>query len=350
MVNNAEPTSAARWLGRHCWSGISVSQRLMATSPARSGRDVVKAKASTAKGELSTGLKFATAGLGGIFGWWCVHPLNTCSVQMNLLGASGRPLPAFHTFVSQLVRERGFLSLYDGIGAGTVRQIFYATSRFGLFEVLRDAMSAVASPETREVTPTVRLCAGLSSGALAAVISCPAEVTLIRMSNDSSLPAAERRNYTSISNAAIRILKEEGVLAFWSGVVPFAQRAMLVGACQVGTFDQGKQFYAKQMPERAPLGSTLNVFCAAMTSGLLYATVTMPFESAKNRLASQKPDPATGEMRYKSTFQTIRSVARKEGVLALWNGFPAYYLRCGGHTTTMFMFVEWLRSGLVKMV
>ncbi len=115
----------------------------------------------------------------------------------------------------------------------------------------------------------------------------------------------------------------------------------------MGTFDQGKQFYARQLGDLAPLGSTSNVFCAAMTSGLFYSTVTMPFESAKNRMATQTPDPETGEVLYKSVLQTIRRVAGKEGVLALWNGFPAYYLRCGGHTMTMFVFVQWLRQGLM---
>ena len=36
---------------------------------------------------------------------------------------------------------------------------------------------------------------GAVSGGMAAFISCPAEVSLVRMANDNSLPAAERRNY-----------------------------------------------------------------------------------------------------------------------------------------------------------
>ena len=48
----------------------------------------------------------------------------------------------------------------------------------------------------------VRLGAGLSSGVLAAIVSCPAEVTLIRMSNDASMPASERRNYKHIGDDA----------------------------------------------------------------------------------------------------------------------------------------------------
>ena len=53
------------------------------------------------------------------------------------------------------------------------------------------------------------------------------------------------------------------------------------------------------------------------------------------------------ELMYKSTLDTITKVVKGEGVLALWNGFLPYYLRCGGHTTSMFVIVEWLRSSVV---
>ncbi len=72
-----------------------------------------------------------------------------------------------------------------------------------------------------------------------------------------------------------------------------------------------------------------------MTSGFLYAVITMPFETAKNRMAFQKPDPVTGVMPYRSAMQTITSIASKEGLLRLWAGFPPYYLRCGGHTVVI---------------
>lgn len=63
------------------------------------------------------------------------------------------------------------------------------------------------------------------------------------MANDSTLPAAERRNYTSVVNAGKRIAGEEGIAAFWRGSTPFVQRAMLVGVTQVGTLDQFKETY-----------------------------------------------------------------------------------------------------------
>lgn len=42
-----------------------------------------------------------------------------------------------------MVKESGLMSLYDGLGAGIWRQVFYATSRFGLFETFRDKLHEI---------------------------------------------------------------------------------------------------------------------------------------------------------------------------------------------------------------
>lgn len=295
--------------------------------------------------EPSTAVKFGTAGLGGCMAWLMIHPANTMAVRMNLEGAAnpGKKLPGFVSFIGAQVREKGIASAYSGLGAGMLRQVFYATSRFGLFEVYRDMLKATGTFSPKgEVNGTDRLLAGLGSGACAAFISCPAEVSLVRMSTDTQLPPESRRNYKNVADAASRIIKEEGISTFWRGSAPFVQRAMLVGVCQVGTLDQGKEIYERKLGIMR--GTYMNVFCAAMTSGLLYSLITMPFESCKNRMAFQKPDPNTGKLMYTSTVQTMKSVAAKEGVLSLWNGFFPYYTRCGGHTVLMFVFVDMLRN------
>ena len=330
-------------------------------------------------------VNFATSGLGGMMGWVVIHPVNTLAVRMNLANASGNAgnLTVL-AYVNQVVKSGGLWSLYDGLPAGLMKQVFYSTSRFGLFEVMRD--------EAAKYRPTdiwSRLGVGVVSGGCAAVISCPAEVTLVRMTNDASLPVAARRNYRGVLDAFYRILKEEGVKTFFSGSGPFVNRAMLVGAVQVGTYDEFRSIYRRKLGIVDPL---VNVLCASFTSGMIYSIVTNPFETAKNRMVSplalfprstcvvcvntepcllpprppprdtpcasphiapspvtvrqafQKPDAVTGIKPYRSTVQTITDIATKEGVLKLWAGFPPYYVRCGGHTVLMFLAVEWLRK------
>lgn len=54
---------------------------------------------------------------------------------MNLASMQGK-----HTSIMGIVRDQGFKSLYDGLGAGIARQVFYASSRLGLFDTCRDML------------------------------------------------------------------------------------------------------------------------------------------------------------------------------------------------------------------
>ena len=87
----------------------------------------------------------------------------------------------------------------------------------------------------------------------------------------------------------------------------------------MATYDQLKGMYSKM-----GLGSgLLNQFCSSMSAGLIYSLITMPLETAKNRMAFQTAD-AAGKLPYTSTVQTVTRVAATDGVLSLWNGFLPY--------------------------
>lgn len=240
--------------------------------------------------------------------------------------------------IKGMVAESGIMSVYDGLSAGVLRQVFYASARFGLFETGRDKLHEIRG----KTDFASRVGVGAITGGIAAFISCPMEVCVVRMSNDSNLPAAEKRNYKGVGDAFTRIVREEGVAAFWRGSTPFVQRAMMVGVFQVATLDQFKEMYASMLNQKK--NSIPNVFCAAMTSGLLYSIATMPLEASKNRMAAQKADPKTGKLPYTSTLQLMKAVTKKEGFLTLYNGFLPYYARCGGHTVSMFIIVQLLRD------
>jgi solute carrier family 25 oxoglutarate transporter 11 len=312
---------------------MSPSQFMLATSAAAKAPEAPKAADTKA---LSSTAIFATSGLGGCLGWAIVHPANTLAVRMSLASMGGKPFS-----FNGMIAESGWLSLYDGISAGLLRQVFYATSRFGLFETFRDKLH-----EYRGKTDfAARVGIGAVTGGMAAYISCPMEVAVVRMSNDSTLPKEDRRNYKGVFDTASRVVKEEGVAAFWRGSNPFVARAMMVGVFQVATLDQFKDIYAGLLDQRK--NSIPNVFCAAMTSGLIYATATMPLEATKNRMASQKADKA-GKLPYTGILQTLRKVSADEGFSSLYKGFLPYYMRCGGHTVCMFVIVQWLRDTMAS--
>lgn len=262
-------------------NGTQSHTSLLATAPA------------TAE-QLPKSVVFASSGLGGMLGWAVIHPFNTIAVRANLASASGKTFS-----LSEMLAKQGWMSVYDGLSAGVTRQIFYATSRFGLFETFKEKLHEIRG----KTDFASRVGVGAITGGIAAYISCPMEVAVVRMSNDSSLPEAERRNYKGVVDTVTRITKEEGISAFWRGSNPFVTRAMMVGVFQVATLDQFKELYCNWLGQKK--NSIPNVFCSAMTSGLIYSLATMPLEASKNRMASQKPDPKTGKLPYTGTFQTL---------------------------------------------
>lgn len=67
-----------------------------------------------------------------------IYKQHTKTVRMNLASMQGKS-----TTLPQIIRQNGFLSLYDGLGAGVARQVFYASSRLGLFDTCRDMLHEV---------------------------------------------------------------------------------------------------------------------------------------------------------------------------------------------------------------
>ena len=60
------------------------------------------------------------------------------TVRMSLASMQGKKFS-----MKTMIKENGLMSVYDGLTAGVSRQIFYATSRFGLFETCRDKLHEV---------------------------------------------------------------------------------------------------------------------------------------------------------------------------------------------------------------
>lgn len=112
------------------------------------------------------------------------------------------------------------------------------------------------------------------------MVGTPADLILIRMQTDSLLPAAERRNYTSVFNAAKRIPQEEGFFSLWKGGVPTMSRAMALNFGMFTTYEESKERLSKIMP-----GNKWGVFIlSGILAGSVAATFSLPFDNAKTKL------------------------------------------------------------------
>lgn len=80
--------------------------------------------------------------------------------------------------------------------------------------------------------------AGLTAGGLGALVGSPADLSLIRMQSDSTLPPEKRRNYKGVGDALMRIVKEEGPGGLFRGAGPTVVRAMSLNMGMLASNDQ----------------------------------------------------------------------------------------------------------------
>ena len=80
--------------------------------------------------------------------------------------------------------------------------------------------------------------AGLTAGGLGALVGSPADLSLIRMQSDSTLPKEQRRNYKGVGDALVRIVREDGVKGLFRGAGPTVVRAMSLNMGMLASNDQ----------------------------------------------------------------------------------------------------------------
>lgn len=147
------------------------------------------------------------------------------------------------SIAGQVIKESGVLGLYRGLSAGLLRQATYTTARLGIFNSLSDTLKK-RMPNGEPLPLYQKAGAGLAAGGLGALVGSPADLSLIRMQADSTLPADQRRNYKGVGDALSRIIREEGVGGLFRGAGPTVVRAMALNMGMLASNDQAKEMLA----------------------------------------------------------------------------------------------------------
>lgn len=101
--------------------------------------------------------------------------------------------------------------------------------------------------------------AGLAAGGLGALVGSPADLSLIRMQSDSTLPVAQRRNYRGVGDALVRIVKDDGVGGLFRGAGPTVVRAMALNMGMLASNDHVSTFLSSSCLFILPPGFLLDL-------------------------------------------------------------------------------------------
>lgn len=278
---------------------------------------------------------FVLGGISGMGATSIIQPIDMIKVRIQLLGEGGTKVANKNPFslASKVIAEEGFLSLYSGLSAALLRQATYTTARMGIFRTVSDALQGESKQPLSFAKKTV---AGLAAGGLGSVFGTPADVALIRMQADRTLPVDQRRNYKGVTDALVRITREEGINGLFRGNMPVVIRAMSLNVGMLTVYDQAKD--------------SLKPYCGARTddvakilSGFCASAFSLPFDFIKTRMQKQKALP-DGTLPYRNIGHCFARVAKEEGMGAFYRGFWTYYVRIAPHAMITLAILEQLKN------
>ncbi|KAF6173855.1 hypothetical protein GIB67_039806 [Kingdonia uniflora] len=183
-------------------------------------------------------------------------------------------------------------------------KLHYTTARLGSFTILTN--KAIAANDGKTLPLYHKALYGLTVGAIGMSVGSPADLALIRMQTDATLPLAQHRNYKNAFHALARISADEGVTALWKGVGPTIVRAMPLNMGILASYDQSVELFKDQLC----FGEASTVVGESAVSRFFAAACSLPFDYVKTHIQKMQPD-ATGKYPYKGsldcTMKTLKA-------------------------------------------
>ncbi|KAH0989135.1 hypothetical protein GBA52_000618 [Prunus armeniaca] len=285
---------------------------------------------------------FVEGGLASIVAGCSTHPLDLIKVRMQLQGESNsaaarapqpvhnlRPAFAFNSHSATLVGPT--TTAGPPARAGPISTL-YSTTRMGLYEALKVQW---ADPNTGNLPLTRKILAGLVAGGVGAAVGNPADVAMVRMQ-------AGGRDYKNVVDAITKMARSEGIVSLWRGSSLTVNRAMIVTASQLASYDQIKEAILDRHLMKDGLGTHVT---ASFAAGFVASVASNPIDVIKTRVMNMKVEPGQ-EPPYSGALDCALKTVRAEGPMALYKGFIPTISRQGPFTVVLFVTLEQLRKVL----
>jgi len=267
-----------------------------------------------------------------------IQPIDMVKVRIQLMSESGGNTSPF-AVSRDIMKEGGVKGFYKGLDSAILRQVVYGTMRLGLFYNISEDMKQKNGG--KNLSAGQKATASIIAGGVGSFIGTPADLCLVRMQADTTLPVEQRRNYTGVFNALQRIVAEEGVTALWSGAVPTMTRAISLNVAMMVSYETAKEKLVEKTGK--PATSFGIQIQASMLSAFCTAFFSLPFDNIKTKMQKQKPLP-DGTMPYKGMPDCFAKSLAREGVTGFWAGLPTYYFRVGPHAVITLLSLEVYRK------
>lgn len=278
---------------------------------------------------MSDNVAHALAGAGGgIVATVVTYPLNTISMRQQVARKNSDVTESSIIAAKKTIEKEGIKGLYSGLKTAVFGMAVTNGVYYYWYELTKSALSKAKN--SNAITVGESLVAGAAAGAATVMVTNPIWLVNTRMTvKDGETDTKKTRSATEV---VLKILKEDGPLAFWQGTVA-ALILVINPMIQYSVFENLK----KRLEKIKTLGN-LDIFMLGAISKLAATSITYPYITIKSRMQLKKSEDESE--RYNSLMDGFRKVVAREGVAGLYKGIHSKLLQSVLTASFLFMMKE----------
>ncbi|XP_062102484.1 folate transporter 1, chloroplastic isoform X2 [Humulus lupulus] len=273
----------------------------------------------------------ATAGaVAGFATVAAMHPLDVVRTRFQVNDGRVTNLPTYKSTVHAvftITRLEGLRGLYAGFSPAVIG----STISWGLYFFFYDrAKQRYSRHREGKLSPGLHLVSAAEAGGL--VCLCTNPIWLVKTRLQLQNPLHQTRPYSGIYDALRTIMREEGWMALYKGIVP---GLFLVshGAIQFTAYEELRKviidFKSRKRIEKSggsdAVLNSIDYAALGATSKIAAILLSYPFQVMRSRL-QQRPS-SEGIPKYMDTWHVVKETARFEGVRGFYKGITPNLLK-----------------------
>ncbi|XP_064188164.1 mitochondrial adenyl nucleotide antiporter SLC25A24 isoform X2 [Anguilla rostrata] len=259
-------------------------------------------------------------------------PLDRMKVFMQVHSSKSNKISIVGGF-KLMLDEGGVTSLWRGNGVNVLKIAPETAIKFMAYEQYKKLLSS----DSGKVRTHERFVAGSLAGATAQTVIYPMEVMKTR------LTLRKTGQYSGMFDCAKKILKKEGVKAFYKGYIPNILGIIPYAGIDLAVYESLKNAWlARYAKDTANPGVLVLLGCGTISStcGQL---ASYPLALVRTRMQAQASLEGSEPM---SMSQVFKNIVKKDGVFGLYRGILPNFMKVIPAVSISYVVYEYMRTAL----
>ncbi|KAK7150922.1 hypothetical protein R3I93_011999 [Phoxinus phoxinus] len=285
--------------------------------------------------EKTTGIwwrQLAAGAVAGAISRTGTAPLDRMKVFMQVHSSKTNKISLVGGF-KKMIKEGGVTSLWRGNGVNVIKIAPETSIKFMAYEQYKRMLTR----DGGKVQPHERFIAGSMAGATAQTAIYPMEVMKTR------LTLGKTGQYSGMFDCAKKIMKKEGVKAFYKGYVPNIIGIIPYAGIDLAVYETLKNAWLSRYAKDTANPGVLVLLGCGTVSSTCGQLASYPLALIRTRMQAQASMEGSEQV---SMSKLVKKIMENEGFFGLYRGILPNFMKVIPAVSISYVVYEYMRSGL----